>query len=447
MGNNDAFNCFASYCELHCTLLILVTARAHCLPTRVPVWRVCSPEREVILLDEATNSLDVLSRAALLAFLNEESQARGCTVLFATHIFDGLDGWADQLIHLDGGQLLRHVSTADLPRGTSLYAVVSGWLRDHASKTREANALSGLPSLESIARALVDAAAAGDADESNEAWPISSKRLRSTTQPPQTSPPDEQPEGSGKAAGGGDSLPSGWAHRTATLSEGAFGSHRWEAPAPEGVPEGQGWDEPPTGGAGHEPPKIPLKAEPREQGSGRAELRETSAVGSGKASVVTERDLPPPSPPPPEPEAGRTRVSPPPPASLPPAARQMAPMLQGVLSMLNARVGVCSAAVGSGDGAAAAAAASEISTIWAQAQAALRQYELALGGGETTSAEPRVCGTSSGGEVGGAAVVGAEVSATPLSGGVPAGWGSRQSSTSEAELVRKGVILPQAPIS
>ena len=122
-------------------------------------------------------------------------------------------------------------------------------------------------------------------------------------------------------------------------------------------------------------------------------------------------------------------------------------MLQGVLSMLNARVGVCSAAVGSGDGAAAAAAASEISTIWAQAQAALRQYELALGGGETTSAESRVCGTSSGGEGGGAAVVGAEVSATPLSGGVPAGWGSRQSSTSEAELVRKGVILPQAPIS
>ena len=117
--------------------------------------------------------------------------------------------------------------------------------------------------------------------------------------------------------------------------------------------------------------------------------------------------------------------------------------------MLNARVGVCSAAVGSGDGAAAAAAASEISTIWAQAQAALRQYELALGGGETTSVGARVVGTSSGGEGGGAAVVGAKVSAPPLGGGLelPAGWGSRQSSTSEAELVRKGVILPQAPVT
>ena len=44
--------------------------------------------------DSATNSLDVLSRASLLAFLREESETRGCTVVFCTHIFDGLDGWA-----------------------------------------------------------------------------------------------------------------------------------------------------------------------------------------------------------------------------------------------------------------------------------------------------------------------------------------------------------------
>ena len=70
----------------------------------MPVCRAYSPEREVILLDEATNSLDVLSRAALLAFLNEESQARGCTVLFATHIFDGLDGWATLRVDAPDGR-------------------------------------------------------------------------------------------------------------------------------------------------------------------------------------------------------------------------------------------------------------------------------------------------------------------------------------------------------
>ena len=79
-------------------------------------WRVqlfCQllPRRELILLDEATNSLDVLSRSELLTFLMAESE-RGATVIFCTHIFDGLDGWATDVLHLqafscNSGRLLR----------------------------------------------------------------------------------------------------------------------------------------------------------------------------------------------------------------------------------------------------------------------------------------------------------------------------------------------------
>ena len=61
---------------------------------RVQLFCKLLPERELVLLDEATNSLDVLSRAALLSFLREESEVRGASVIFCTHIFDGLDGWA-----------------------------------------------------------------------------------------------------------------------------------------------------------------------------------------------------------------------------------------------------------------------------------------------------------------------------------------------------------------
>ena len=60
---------------------------------RVQLFCKLLPERELVLLDEATNSLDVLSRASLLAFLKDEADTRGSTVVFATHIFDGLDGW------------------------------------------------------------------------------------------------------------------------------------------------------------------------------------------------------------------------------------------------------------------------------------------------------------------------------------------------------------------
>ena len=60
---------------------------------------------EVLLLDEVTTDLDVIARADLLAFLREESEQRGMTIVYATHIFDGLDAWATHLLHLSHGKL------------------------------------------------------------------------------------------------------------------------------------------------------------------------------------------------------------------------------------------------------------------------------------------------------------------------------------------------------
>ncbi|KAI8853922.1 P-loop containing nucleoside triphosphate hydrolase protein [Chytridium lagenaria] len=47
----------------------------------------------VLLLDEVTVDLDVLVRRDLLDFLMEETKTRSATILYATHIFDGLGGW------------------------------------------------------------------------------------------------------------------------------------------------------------------------------------------------------------------------------------------------------------------------------------------------------------------------------------------------------------------
>ena len=62
----------------------------------------------------------------------------GATVVFATHIFDGLDGWATDLVHLDGGMLLRHLPAASLARA-SLHATVSSWLLEHAKARSQTN--------------------------------------------------------------------------------------------------------------------------------------------------------------------------------------------------------------------------------------------------------------------------------------------------------------------
>merc|ERR1712176_224115 len=57
---------------------------------------------ELLLIDEVTADLDVLSRKALLEFLREESQT-GCTVVYCTHILDGMDGWASHLLRIRKG--------------------------------------------------------------------------------------------------------------------------------------------------------------------------------------------------------------------------------------------------------------------------------------------------------------------------------------------------------
>jgi CCR4-NOT complex subunit CAF16 len=41
--------------------------------------------------------LDVLVRADLMSFLKEESEHRGCTIVYITHIFDGMEDWPTHL--------------------------------------------------------------------------------------------------------------------------------------------------------------------------------------------------------------------------------------------------------------------------------------------------------------------------------------------------------------
>src|SRR5690242_8688590 len=48
---------------------------------------------DVLLLDEITVDLDLLSRSNFLNWLRGETEARGATIVYATHILDNLVGW------------------------------------------------------------------------------------------------------------------------------------------------------------------------------------------------------------------------------------------------------------------------------------------------------------------------------------------------------------------
>ncbi|KAG5417591.1 CAF16 [Candida metapsilosis] len=70
---------------------------------------------KLLLLDEVTIDLDVVVRSKLLNYLKSECLQRNCTVVYATHIFDGLGNeWCDRLLHIDSGLLLNDVNMSQV---------------------------------------------------------------------------------------------------------------------------------------------------------------------------------------------------------------------------------------------------------------------------------------------------------------------------------------------
>lgn len=99
---------------------------------------------EVLLLDEVTVDLDVVARADLLNYLDKETRERGATIVYATHIFDGLERWATHITHLCKGEVVKHGAVEDYDdfkalmdqkAKSALLKCVTAWLR--AEKKQE----------------------------------------------------------------------------------------------------------------------------------------------------------------------------------------------------------------------------------------------------------------------------------------------------------------------
>ena len=90
----------------------------------------------LILLDEVTADLDVLARADLLRFLREESAVRGVTVVYASHVLEGLQEFGTHLAFLSPGRLRCLAPLGELPE-----------LREIARRPAPACAVSALHEL------------------------------------------------------------------------------------------------------------------------------------------------------------------------------------------------------------------------------------------------------------------------------------------------------------
>ncbi|KAF8401262.1 hypothetical protein HHK36_012195 [Tetracentron sinense] len=108
---------------------------------------------KVLLLDEITVDLDVLARADLLKFLRKECEERGATIIYATHIFDGLEDWPSHIVYVANGklQLAMPMDKVKENSNLSLMRTVESWLRkemDEKRKKRNERKAAGLSEFE-----------------------------------------------------------------------------------------------------------------------------------------------------------------------------------------------------------------------------------------------------------------------------------------------------------
>jgi CCR4-NOT complex subunit CAF16 len=105
---------------------------------RVQILMAMIQPADVLLLDEISTDLDVIGRQNLLNFLKEEAVVRGATVVYSTHIFDGIESWASHIAWVTEKTVARYELIESLPElrdqrarnvVAPLFNVVEGWLR------------------------------------------------------------------------------------------------------------------------------------------------------------------------------------------------------------------------------------------------------------------------------------------------------------------------------
>jgi len=89
---------------------------------RCQLLELLATPRPVYLMDEITSDLDIFARDGVLDFLKNETETRGATIVYCTHIFDHLDGWATHILRLSKGRVVTNAAVDQIPEYAELIA-------------------------------------------------------------------------------------------------------------------------------------------------------------------------------------------------------------------------------------------------------------------------------------------------------------------------------------
>ena len=104
----------------------------------------------ILLLDEITVDLDLLTRSNFLAFLKRETESRPCTIVYATHILDNLAQWPTHLVHMHMGLVKEwssmekfDINAVQKSGNSQLGELVLNWLKEDLKDRGLRNGMSG----------------------------------------------------------------------------------------------------------------------------------------------------------------------------------------------------------------------------------------------------------------------------------------------------------------
>ncbi|MBB3111383.1 peptide/nickel transport system ATP-binding protein [Paenibacillus phyllosphaerae] len=81
---------------------------------RVTIARAISIEPAILILDEPTSSLDVLSQASVLRLLNGLREQLGTSYLFISHDLSGVYAMSQRIMVMQGGKIVDHFEKEEL---------------------------------------------------------------------------------------------------------------------------------------------------------------------------------------------------------------------------------------------------------------------------------------------------------------------------------------------
>ena len=104
---------------------------------RVKLAQALVHDPQLVFLDEPTNGLDPTGRDEMLALIRRVGTEFGISVLVSSHLLGELERTCDHVVVIDGGQLLRSSSTAEITaKGAVLVVEVTERGEDFAAELR-----------------------------------------------------------------------------------------------------------------------------------------------------------------------------------------------------------------------------------------------------------------------------------------------------------------------